>query len=187
MSARNAQEALAAEERSVLGRIWSDRRVGLVVGVGLAASGALVAAWLTPRGAITTPQALGSIVGALLVGIGAGLATGSRWSMLLAPIVFMAVFEVARMNVDGPTVDDIRLGSIYGIFAFVFGRGLHGILVLLPMALGASYGVEAASRLGRSPSPFLPPPRRSSPPTASRSPAASPNWRPSASAGMTRL
>jgi proline iminopeptidase len=135
--------------------LWSDRRVGFIVVAGLAAGAALTAAWLTPRGPITTPQALGSIAGALVVGIGAGLVTGSRWTMLLTPIVFMAVFEVARLNVDGPTVDEIRLGSMYGIFAFVLGRGLHGALVLLPMILGARYGIEAASRLGRAGTPRL--------------------------------
>jgi proline iminopeptidase len=135
--------------------LWSDRRIGFIVAAGLAGAAALMAAWLTPRGPITTPQALGSIVGGLVVGIGAGLVTGSRWTMLLTPIVFMAVFEVARFNVDGPTVDDIRLGSIYGIFAFALGRGLHGVLVLLPMALGARYGVEAASRHGREATPRL--------------------------------
>jgi proline iminopeptidase len=154
MSARNSL-GRDAEKRSVLRTIWSDRRLGFLVATALAAAAALVAAWLTPRGPITTPQALGSIAAALVVGVGAGLVTGSRWSALLAPIVFIAVFEVARLHVDGPTVDEIRLGSVYGIFAFALGRGLHGVLVLLPMALGARFGVEAASRLGRPQTPRL--------------------------------
>jgi proline iminopeptidase len=141
--------------RLVLRSLWSDPRVGFIVAVGLAAAVALFAAWLTPRGPITAPQALGSIAVALVVGIGAGLVTGSRWTMLLTPMAFMAVFEVARLNVDGPTVDGIRLGSTYGLLAFALGRGLHGVLVLVPLALGARYGVEAASRLGREATPRL--------------------------------
>jgi pimeloyl-ACP methyl ester carboxylesterase len=85
---------------------------------------------------------------ALVVGVVAGLAMGSRWSIFVTPIAFMAVFEIVRLPIDGPTVDAINLGSMYGIIAFVLGRGLHGLLVLAPMALGAAYGVELAARLG---------------------------------------
>jgi len=141
--------------RSVLPWFWSNRLAGFLVAAGLAAASALVAAWVTPRGPITASQALGSIAFALFVGMGSGLVTGSRWTMLLTPIVFIAVFESGRLSVAGPTVDGIQLGSIYGVLAFVLGRGLHGVLVLLPMALGARYGVEAASRLGRTRSPRL--------------------------------
>ena len=135
--------------------LWSDRRIGFAIAAGIAAGAALIAAWLTPRGPITTAQALGSMSGAVAVGVAAGFVTGSRWSIVLAPVAFMAVYEVARLSVNGPTVDQIRLGSIYGVFAFVFGRGLTGLLVLAPMALGARYGVEAASRLGREGTPRL--------------------------------
>jgi pimeloyl-ACP methyl ester carboxylesterase len=129
--------------------LWADGRLGFGVGVALVLVVALVAAWLTPRGPITTGQALGSMVGALVLGVAVGLATGRRWSALLAPLWFMVAFEIARRGVDGPTVDAIRLGSMYGMVAFVLGRVLHGVLVLAPMALGAVYGVELARRLGR--------------------------------------
>lgn len=135
--------------RLTLALIWSDLRMGLLLAVGLAALAALISAWLTPRGPITTPQALASMVGALVVGIGAGLLMGSRWSMVMTPVAFVAVYEIARLSVSGPTVDGINLGSTYGIFAFVLGRGLHGLLVLVPMIVGARYGVELAARLGR--------------------------------------
>ncbi len=52
------------------------------------------------------------------------------------------------LGIDGPTVDGIHLGSTYGIIAFVLGRLVPGILVLLPMILGAAYGVWFAGRLG---------------------------------------
>jgi pimeloyl-ACP methyl ester carboxylesterase len=45
-------------------------------------------------------------------------------------------------------VDAIHLGSIYGIIAFISGRGLHAVLALLPMALGAALGAGVARRGG---------------------------------------
>ena len=71
----------------------------------------------------------------------AGLTTGRHWSMLLTPAVFVMAFELARLRVDGPTVDSIHLGSTYGIIAFVLGRLFHGVVVLLPMILGSVLGV----------------------------------------------
>lgn len=135
--------------RSLLVSVWSDARVGLAVMAGLAAGAALLGAWLTPRGPITGPEALATMALALGVGVAAGLATGSRWSLVVTPVVFLAVFELARLGTAGPTVDEIHLGSTYGLIAFIVGRGVHGLLVLLPMALGARYGVELAARLGR--------------------------------------
>lgn len=135
--------------------LWSDPRLSLTGLVALALAAALVSAWLTPRGPITPLQAVASMGLAVGVGLVAGLVTGSRWSLLVLPVVFMALFEFARLAVSGPTVDGITMGSIYGIFAFALGRGLHGILVLVPMALGARYGVELAARLGRPATPSL--------------------------------
>jgi pimeloyl-ACP methyl ester carboxylesterase len=86
---------------------------------------------------------------ALVVGAAAGLMIGSGWSTLITPVAFVVVFELARLGVDGPTVDGIHLGSTYGIIAFVLGRLVHGALVLPPMILGAVYGVWLAARFGR--------------------------------------
>jgi proline iminopeptidase len=107
---------------------------------------ALVAAWWTPRGPLTTSQALA----AMLLGASAGLLAGwlsrSRWAVLGAPAVFVVVFELLRLDVSGPTVDGIHLGTTYGVMAFVLGRGVHGLLALLPMALGGSLGAALARR-----------------------------------------
>lgn len=135
--------------RTLLEFLWSDWRLGLVAAAALAAGAGLLSAWLTPRGPATTAQALISMAAALVIGAAAGLVTGSRWSMLLAPAVFVIVFELARLGAAGPTVDTIHLGSTYGIIAFVVGRLVHGLLVLLPMILGASCGVWLAARLGK--------------------------------------
>lgn len=133
----------------VLGHRGLNSKSALAVTVVLVAGAGLVSAWLTPRGPITTTQALASMAAALGVGLLAGLVMGSRWSVLVAPAVFVAVFELARLGVSGPTVDAIHLGSTYGVIAFVLGRGVHGVLVLAPMVLGCIYGVWLSARLGR--------------------------------------
>ncbi|MCC7352897.1 MAG: alpha/beta hydrolase [Anaerolineae bacterium] len=69
--------------------------------------------------------------------------------MLVTPALFVVVFELARLGVDGPTVDGIHLDSTYGVIAFVLGRLVHGVLVLAPMIVGTGYGVWLAARLGR--------------------------------------
>lgn len=93
------------------------------------------------------------MVVALAVGVGAGLVTAHRWSLLVAPAAFTLVFELTRVGVDGPTVDGLGFG-FYGMVALVLGRGLHGLLVLAPMVVGAVYGVWISARLGSGAIPF---------------------------------
>ncbi len=140
---------------STLEFIWSNRWVGLAAMVVLAAAGGLLSAWLAPRGPITTFEALASMAAALLIGIAAGLVMGSRWSMLIAPLVFAGAFELGRLGINSPTVDAIQLGSTYGIIAFVVGRFFNGLLALVPMMLGAGYGLWLARRLGSSTAPRM--------------------------------
>ncbi len=135
--------------RTVLEFLRSDWRISLAVVVGVAAGAGLISSWLTPRGPVTTSQALTSMAAAFVIGVVAGLVMGNRWSMLVTPAVFVVVFELARLGVQGPTVDGIHLGSMYGIIAFVLGRVVHGLLVLTPMILGTVYGVWFAARFGR--------------------------------------
>lgn len=130
--------------------VWRDRRIGAAVAVGVAAVAAGILALLMPRGPITTAQALTTMAAGLLVGVAGGFAMRSRWVMLVAPVVFVAVFELVRLGTDGPTVDWIHL-STYGLFAFAAGRGIHGILALLPMVLGGALGAGIARRLADSP------------------------------------
>lgn len=138
-----------------LASLWSAPRLALFVVAGVAAGFALLSAWLVPRGPITTAEALATMAAALLVGGVSGLVMGNRWGVLAAPVVFLVVFELARLGVDGPTVDGIHLGSLYGWIAFGVGRLFHGLLVLAPMALGALYGVALAHHLGNEGAPSM--------------------------------
>ncbi|MBM7783884.1 alpha/beta fold hydrolase [Tenggerimyces flavus] len=118
----------------------------------LAIAAAVVIAWgaatglLMPRGPLTTTQALASIAVSLLVGIAAGHLTRTKWAMPAAPAVFALATELARAGAGGPTVDAPHL-STFGVLAFLAGRGVHGLLALLPMAVGAAYGAGITRKL----------------------------------------
>jgi proline iminopeptidase len=124
---------------------WTDRRVRFLAALAAPAAAGLLAGLLTPRGPITAAEGLVTIGGTLLVGLAAGWALRSRWAMLLAPATFVLVLELARLGVDGPTVDGIHL-TTYGLIAFAVGRGVHGLLALLPMVLGAALGAALVRR-----------------------------------------
>ncbi len=122
------------------------REARLATAIGVAAIAAALVGIVMPRGPVTTADALFSMAIGVLVGLTSGLAMRSRWAMLVAPLTFIAVFELVRIGASGPTVDGIHLGSIYGIAAFLTGRGLQGVLTLVPMLVGVSYGAAAARR-----------------------------------------
>lgn len=154
--------ALRLRRRLVIARdaAWEDWRVGATVAATIVALSALVAAWATPRGPLTTTEALLTLVGAFLAGGLAGFTWRSRWATLLAPMLFVAVFELARIRMTGPTVDLIHPTSTYGLIALVLGRGVHGLLALPPMALGTVYGRYAARRTDPSQQGRVPNPHR---------------------------
>ncbi|MBE9067399.1 alpha/beta hydrolase [Leptolyngbya cf. ectocarpi LEGE 11479] len=134
---------------ATLESLWLNWQIGLAITVGIVTSSGIVSAWLTPRGPITTIQALLSMAIAFAIGAVVGLITANRWNTLVLLTVFVAVFELARLGIDVPTVGSIHLGSTYGIIAFILGRLVHGMLVLLPMALGTLHGIWLALYLGR--------------------------------------
>ncbi|WP_164201738.1 alpha/beta fold hydrolase [[Micrococcus luteus] ATCC 49442] len=118
----------------------------LAAGVLVVMIAGLAAGWLLPRGPVTVPEALLALAAAVAVGLGAGWLARSAWIMLIAPVTFMAVFELARMRVDGPTVDGIELSGLYGVIALIGGRGVDALLMLLPLIVGCGWGVFAARR-----------------------------------------
>jgi proline iminopeptidase len=134
--------------KSDLGPIWQNQRLGAAIGVVFVGAWAASAGRWTPRGPLTSAQAIWSIAISLVIGIACGVVTRSRWSMLAAPVIFAVVFELTRIGTTGPTVDGIHF-STYGILALVVGRGFHALLSLVPMALGASSGAAVAKRWSR--------------------------------------
>ena len=134
---------------ALLGREVADQRLAWCLALLATVGYGLLAAWWTPRGPMSTLEGLSAIGLGLLVGCVAGLLLRTRWAMLVAPLTFATVFELARLGVSGPTVDGLHLTSTYGIMAFAVGRGVHSLLALLPMVLGAACGA-ALSRRGLS-------------------------------------
>jgi pimeloyl-ACP methyl ester carboxylesterase len=122
-------------------------RVGAAGALAVVVLDGVLTGWATPRGPVTTVQSLAAIALGLAVGTAAGLLSRSRWAILLAPVTFAAVFELTRLGTNGPLEDGIQLGTTYGVIAFVLGRGLHAVLALLPMMLGAVLGAALARRL----------------------------------------
>lgn len=131
-------------EPSRLSNTLARPRVGLAATAAVTVGYALMAGWLTPRGPLTEVEAVATVAMSLLVGAASGVALRSRWAILVAPVLFLVSFELFRADVQGPTVDEIRLDSLYGVIAFVTGRGFHWLLVLIPMMFGAILGAALA-------------------------------------------
>ncbi|WP_116076806.1 alpha/beta fold hydrolase [Asanoa ferruginea] len=120
----------------------------LIVGWGIAAG-----LWM-PRGPLTGAQALWSVGLSAAIGGLAGWASRSRWAMLVAPAAFVAALELARWPAHGPSVDGVHL-STFGIAALVAGRGVQGVVSVLPMVVGAAYGAARGRPPGRRISRYL--------------------------------
>ena len=121
--------------------MWGNRWLGGAAAIGLGALCALVSSVPMPRGPVTDSQALIVIAVSLLVGLAAGYVMRSRWALLLAPMAYVAAYELARLGIAGASLEVIRFDSVYGIAAFAAGRGIHGLLALLPMVVGVSIGL----------------------------------------------
>jgi pimeloyl-ACP methyl ester carboxylesterase len=124
--------------------LWGNRWLGAAVVTALAAVTALISSIPMPRGPVTGGQGLVVIGVSLLVGIAAGYLMHSRWALLLAPLAYIAAYELARIGIAGASLEGFRFDSVYGIAAFAAGRGIHGLLALLPMVVGLSIGLALA-------------------------------------------
>jgi pimeloyl-ACP methyl ester carboxylesterase len=125
-----------------LATIRADRRLGLAVAVGVGVLGGLVSALVMPRGPVTAQQGLVAMAIGLGIGLAAGLALRTTWAVIPAALAFMVAMEIGRIGAVGPTVDAVRFDSVFGILAVVVGRGLHGLLVFVPMLFGAVIGAR---------------------------------------------
>lgn len=126
--------------RGRLDILWAHTSTRIVAAVGAATTSGLASALSMPRGPVTSTHAMTLMALGLLTGVAAGFVMRSRWAMLLATVAHVAAFEFARIGEAGPTVDGIHLGTTFGIMAFIFGRGVYGILALPPMLLGIVWG-----------------------------------------------
>jgi proline iminopeptidase len=128
-------------EHTITSRLLKHPPRRVAAGVLVVLPAGLMAGWLLPRGPVTVPAALLALAVAVAVGLGAGWLARSAWILLVAPVTFMAVFELARIRVEGPTVDGIDLGGLYGVIALIGGRGIDALLMVLPLIVGCGWGV----------------------------------------------
>jgi len=145
ISSKEARSNLK-KDRHVLEALRASMWVRIASTTAIAGMTGVFIALLMPRGPVVTWQALLLMATGLLTGVAAGFVSRSRWAMLLAPLAHVAAFELTRSGSAGPTVDGIHVDTTFGILAFILGRGVYGILGLLPMILGVSYG-RALARL----------------------------------------
>lgn len=100
----------------------------------------LLTALFLPYGPITVTQVWLAMATSLAAGLVAGFTLRSSWAMLLAPLAYIALFEIVRPVGAVPTIGAIRLDNTYGLLALLVGRGFHGLVALLPLMLGAGIG-----------------------------------------------
>jgi proline iminopeptidase len=127
--------------------VRSQRFARVAAAIGIAVLSGVLVALAMPRGPVTSGQALVLLTVGLLVGSTSGFLLRSRWAMLLAPVLNIAGFELARLGTPGPTVDGISTDGMFGLLSFVVGRGFYGLVVGLPMVVAAAYGAALARRL----------------------------------------
>ncbi|MEJ2668407.1 MAG: alpha/beta fold hydrolase [Deinococcales bacterium] len=123
---------------------WAAGGLGCAAAVVFAGVAGWVVAGIMPRGAVTSAEALGLLLGTLLLGLVLGYVMASRWAMLVGPLTFLAVFEIGRVPVPGPTMGAVHLGSQFGVLAFLLGRGVFALLSVVPMLVGVNLGVVAS-------------------------------------------
>jgi proline iminopeptidase len=131
--------------RQSLETLWAHPATRIAAASGAAVTSGLFAGLIMPRGPVTSIQALILMALGLLTGIAAGFVMRSRWAMIVAPVAHIIAYELMRLGESGPTVDGIHFGTTFGIMAFIFGRGVYGILALAPMLLGVAWGTGIAS------------------------------------------
>jgi pimeloyl-ACP methyl ester carboxylesterase len=113
----------------------------------------VVSAAAIPRGPVTGTQVLALIVAATLVGALAGWRVRTRWAILAAPVLHVAVWEVARATVfrlDGLTFGRPRFDVSMGVLLFVAVHVMYVLLAGLPMLLGVIVGRTWRRRSPRS-------------------------------------
>lgn len=128
-------------------------RVRLFLGMAVTVVAARLCADLLPRGPVTATEALIAMPAAAGVGLIVGMLIRRRFAIALVPAVFAVVVELSQTDLTGPTVDRPRL-TLYGLLVWGAVRLVLGLLLLVPMAVGTSWGLRLAARDQRMQTPF---------------------------------
>ena len=118
----------------------------------VALSGVLSAA-AVPRGPVTGTQVIGLLIVATLAGGVAGWCVRSRWAIVAAPALHVAVWELCRATVfrlDGPTFGRPRFDVTMGVLLFFAVHLMYVVVAAMPMLLGVLGGRAWRHRSARS-------------------------------------
>lgn len=132
----------------MIDRVWSTRWIPLVTTAALVLTFAELAAEFTPRGPVTSAQALVTMGVALVVGLVVGVLLPSRWLLLAGPILFTGMFELSRMHYVGASIDAPSFGSTLEIIGVAVDRLFPMVVTLLPLVAGTALGITLAVRAG---------------------------------------
>ncbi|HEV8461191.1 MAG TPA: alpha/beta hydrolase [Gaiellaceae bacterium] len=128
-------------------KLWARPLLAVTTAAAIAAVTGLGIAAAMPRGPVTAGQALALLLVDAAVGLACGVLLRSRWALLLAPVLQISFFELGRLGASGPTVDAISVDGLFGPLSFIVGRGFYGVVGVLPMLVGATYGAALARRV----------------------------------------
>jgi hypothetical protein len=104
---------------------------------------AVVSAAALPRGPVTGTQVVALITAATLAGGLTGWAVHSRWAIVAAPALHLALWELARATVfarDGLTFSRPRFDLTMGVVVFLAVHVMYVLVAVLPMMLGVVCG-----------------------------------------------
>ena len=138
--------------RPTIGWLTLDGSLPGAAALAISLAAGLLTALVAPRGPTTMANALVVMALGLGVGVFGGALARTRWILLPLAVAHMVGIELGRLDIVGPTLD-IRFDNTFGIIAFVLTRGIHGLLVFLPMTLGVLVGIAVARRIGLAPVP----------------------------------
>jgi proline iminopeptidase len=119
-----------------------DWHAGLAAATILAFLFGLLSAFLVPRGPVIAENGLLVMGIGLAVGVLTGILTGRAWAIVPVGLAYLVALELGRIDASGPTLDMIRLDNTFGLMAVAFSRGLHGVLLLVPMLFGTALGLR---------------------------------------------
>jgi pimeloyl-ACP methyl ester carboxylesterase len=131
------------------------RGMATAVAAGSVSLAGLLTALAFPYGPVTQTQVWLVMASSLAIGLLAGFATRTSWTLLLAPLTYVLLFELFRANGVVPTVGALRLDNPYGLLALLMGRGFHGLVGLLPLVAGVGWGLFLARSEARAASSSL--------------------------------
>jgi pimeloyl-ACP methyl ester carboxylesterase len=111
-----------------------------------------MSAAVVPRGPVTGAQVIVLIAVATVVGALAGWCIRTRWAVLAAPALHVAVWEIARatmFRLDGPTFGRPRVDVTISVLLILAVHGMYVLVAGLPMLVGVIGGRAWRHRAAR--------------------------------------